>query len=144
MEGKKSCQRQLSYAIPPFKEIGYIGAGDGECVRYLCSDGCCPERDLIPWQQITCESERQDKQEETNPDNPIHVPWVFIGAVKVDPQHMDQYRNHHDIGGPVMKSPDQPSKGDIIGDMHDAVIGLVNRGSVIHQEEYPGNYIDDK
>jgi len=144
MKSKESCEGQLSDAFPPFKEIGDIRAGNGECTRDLCSDGGCPERDLIPRQKITCESEREEKQEEADPDNPIHVPRVFIGTVKVDPQHMDHYRNHHDIGGPVMKSSDQPSKRDIVGDMHNAVIGLVNRGSVIHQEEYSGKNIDDK
>src|SRR6478672_12169620 len=67
------------------------------------ADRDSPERQLVPWQEITGVTEQQSDKQKEYADHPIKLPgWTIRSAVK-NLEHVCEYLEDHRVGRPAMQ-----------------------------------------
>ena len=60
-----------------------------------------PQRQLVPRQQVAGERQQQREREQDDPDHPVELPGRLVGPVVEDPRHVQEHREHHEVGAPI-------------------------------------------
>src|SRR5437879_4825386 len=103
-----------------------------------------PQGQLVPRQQVAGEREQQGERQQDDADDPVELPWRFVGAVVEDPGHVQEHRQHHQVGGPAVHVPHQEAEGHRRLERLDVVPGLGRGGPVEEHQEDPGHRQDDE
>ena len=115
------------------------GTHDGHGAGRLRAHGCRPECELIPGQEIACEPESYDDPEEHDAEHPRQLPWFLVGAVNEGLEHVEQYREHHEVGTPHVDLSNQPPEGDLLVNEHHAAVRITDTGLVVDHHQNTGH-----
>jgi hypothetical protein len=97
------------------------------------SDGDRPERQLIPWQQVAGETEKQRQNEQGDPEDPVEgtrrakdLPRL-VGAGEKDPKHVEEDQRHHEVSRDPVQPSQEPPETHRMVEVLDAPIGTGRR-----------------
>src|SRR5947209_8750793 len=91
-------QCRLTYALTTNHYLVNSIAQDG-CVR--CQVGTyrdSPYSNLVPGKEIASKAQEQGYEEKSYANNPVKLTRGLVGAMIEDADHMQRYRNNHQVG----------------------------------------------
>jgi hypothetical protein len=113
---------------PP--EVRQVGADDRDALQHALEDPQPGAGQLVVGQRVAEQPLDQAQREQDDPDQPVDLARLAVGAGEEDPQHMDGDRDHEQVGGPVVDLPDQQPAADIEGDPQRRLVRLAHRHAV--------------
>ncbi len=95
-----------------------------------------PKCELIPRKEVTGEGKKKGEGQKNDADDPVEFSGWLVGAVVEDASHMEEDRQHHEVGGPSVHISHEKPKGHRSLKGVD-VIPCLRRGGAIeeHQED---------
>ena len=66
------------------------------------TDGDSPDSDLVPWEQIASEAQKQSYKEEHHSNYPVELSRWLISSMIEDADHMQRHGNYHQVSRPTV------------------------------------------
>ncbi len=98
--------------------------------------GDCPDRQLVPGEQVPGEGQEQRQREEDDAHDPVELPGRLVGTGHKDPKHVQPYGEDHAVGRPPMHVAQEHAEGDVeLQILHVGVRILGHRPVIEHQDD---------
>ena len=75
--------------------------------HHVRAHGDGPQGELVPRQQVAGERQQQRERQQDDADHPVELPRRLVGAVVEDARHVQEHRQHHQVGAPSVHVPHQ-------------------------------------
>src|SRR5947209_2434830 len=115
-----------------------IRSKNWDATRDLSRHYSPPVRAVVPWQQVTCQTEAESQQQQNDPYVPRGFPRLLVGAEKKDLRHMEHHDDNHQCGSPMMQSADHLPGYDLSNYVLNAVISVSRSRREIERKKNPG------
>ena len=127
MQHVKSQQRLLSDFVAAEEKELNRWADERRLLRDTGADRDCPERELVPRQQVAGEREEQSREEENDADYPVDCARAAVRAGEEHSRHVDVHDGDHPFRRPSMLISEQPAEADGVLQILDASVGALGR-----------------
>ena len=67
-------------------------------------------------QRVPREAKSQRCEEKTDPYDPVQLAGLSIGACEKNPQQVEHYRDHHEVGTPMVERANPPPERELFID----------------------------
>ena len=115
---------------PAEQEERQVGADDRDALQDALEDPQAGAGQLVVGQRVTEKSLDEPQREQRDPDQPVDLAGLAVGAGEEHPQHVDRERGHEQVGGPVVDLPHQQPAADIEADVQRRLVRLADREAV--------------
>ena len=85
----------------------HLLAEDRRVPHHVRADGDGPQGELVPRQQVAGERQQQSEHQQDHADHPVELTRRLVGAVVEDARHVEEHRQHHQVGAPAVHVADQ-------------------------------------
>jgi predicted nucleic acid-binding protein len=110
--------------------------------KRVCS--AVTKAELIVGQQISGEREQQGQDEQDYAHVPVELTRLFVRPSQENAEHVQPYRNHHQVRCPTMHVAQQFAEWDIVLEIQDVAECLNFAGMVIEHQQDAGKSKHDK
>ena len=137
-------QRQRAKVDATAHERGHLLAEERSAARDVDGDGRRPVGLLIPRQQVARQRKSQDEEQQDDARHPRDLARLLVRPEEDDAQHVDHGGDHDEARAEEVKSPDEPSERQPVGDVADAVVCELRRRHVVHRQDHAGHELQDE
>jgi len=134
-------QRQRAKIAAAAHHVRHLLSEERRAPRDVDRHGGRPVRLLIPRQQIAGEREAEDEEQQDDAGHPRHLAWLLVRTEHHDAQHVNHCGNDDEARAEEVQAADDAAERQLIGDVADAVVGVLRRGHVVHRQHHAGNQL---
>ena len=115
---------------PAEQEERHVGADDRDALQHALEDPQAGAGQLVVGQRVAEKSLEQPQREQYDPDQPVDLARLAVGAGEEHPQHVNDDGDHEQVGGPVVDLPHQQPGPDVEADVQRRLVRLAHPDAV--------------
>ena len=131
-------------STPPRMSAATCSPKKRSAARDVDGDGRRPVGLLIPRQQVARQRKSQDEEQQDDARHPRDLARLLVRPEEDDAQHVNHGGDHDEARAEEVKSPDEPSERQPVGDEADAVVCELRRRHVVHRQDDAGHELQDE
>ena len=99
---------------------------------------------LIKTQDLPGEGHPESHQEQKDANDPGQLAGKLVSPEQGHLAHVDEHHRDHEVGTPAMHAAQEPSQGDTVVEILQAVPGFACRGNIDQRQHDAGENLEDE